>query len=925
MGPEIPENLTDGNRNLLDRLEEAEETLRALRSGEVDAILVSGPDGDQVYTLLGADETYRFMVQGMAEGALTVTRDGLILFSNEQFATILARPLERVIGANIQDFIDAADRHAVAALLSGCNGNKAEVRLDLGGPARVPAYLSAERLLCGGAECLCLIVTDLSEQKRNQEIFAAEKLARSILEQAAEAILVADTEGRIIRASRAAERLAGGPVLQRRFDQVFEIVDSAGAGYPFADILAAAESRQAIENLEVAAIAGGGRRIDLLLSAAMLSNGGSEAVGCVLHLLDITERKCRERQSKFQADILEAMAEAVIAIDPSQRVKFWNAGAERLYGLSREDTLGKRLGKAYQYLWTPASGGECGHVRADGSRIVVSFTTRRIGPEHGGGMFAVIRDITESKETEAILRESEARERNRAAELQAIMETVPVAVNIARDAECRHIVGNRMANNLLRVPEWANISPSAPQGERIAAWREMKDGREIPSADLPMQTAARTGHPVRDYEFDLVFEDGGVQTWLGNAVPLFDESGLARGAVGAFVDITEHKRTEASMRQSQKLESIGLLAGGIAHDFNNLLVGVIGNASLAKELLPASHPALELLEHVVKTGEQLANLTRQMLAYSGKGQFFIERLDLSGLVPEMSGLVQPSISKKIALHFDLHPGLPPIEADRGQMHQVLMNLVLNAAEAIGAGPGVIGVRTGVQPVDQRFIAANPDAAGLKPGTYVFLEVRDTGCGMDASTRARIFDPFFTTKFTGRGLGLAAVSGVVRGHKGAIQVVSAPGKGSCFTVLFPAVRGESRVRPAAAQEPLACDGTGTILLVDDEEAVRDMGRRALSRHGFDVLVATNGLEAIDLLRRHTDEIALVLLDLSMPGLSGLEALPELRKIRPGIKVLLSSGYNEAETMLLFQGQPVAGFIQKPYTSLRLAEKVFSALH
>ena len=233
-------------------------------------------------------------------------------------------------------------------------------------------------------------------------------------------------------------------------------------------------------------------------------------------------------------------------------------------------------------------------------------------------------------------------------------------------------------------------------------------------------------------------------------------------ALALVTDITDRKRAEEHLRQAQKLESIGMLAGGIAHDFNNLLVGVIGNASLAQDLLPQSNPAAELLEAVVKTGEQAAHLTRQMLAYAGKGQFVVEPLNLSDLVPEMTGLVQPSISKKIALHLGLDPDLPPIQADRGQMQQVFMNLALNAAEAIGSDAGMISVRTGVQDVDELYVRRSLETE-LSPGRYVLLEVRDTGCGMDEATRTRVFDPFFSTKFQGRGLGLAAVAGIVRGH------------------------------------------------------------------------------------------------------------------------------------------------------------------
>jgi CheY-like chemotaxis protein len=340
-------------------------------------------------------------------------------------------------------------------------------------------------------------------------------------------------------------------------------------------------------------------------------------------------------------------------------------------------------------------------------------------------------------------------------------------------------------------------------------------------------------------------------------------------------------------------------------------------------MLPPGDPASELVQGILRTGQQLAHLTRQMLAYSGKGRFLMEDLDLSAVVRDISDLIRPSIPKKVALQFELEEDLPGIRADRVQVQQVLMNLALNAAEAIGIHEGSVTMATGARAVNAGFKRAHLEASDLRDGEYVTFEVRDTGCGMDEEVKAKIFDPFFSTKFTGRGLGLAAVHGIVRGHEGAILVSSEPGKGSTFTVLFPA--GERRaeeIRPMAPQK--TAKGSGTVLVIDDEAIVREMVKGALQRNGWNVLVAADGLSAIDIFKRHPGHIDLALLDLSMPGMSGEETLPELRKIRPEVKVLVSSGYSEAEAMAIFSGQRVSGFVQKPYTAASLAERVKDAL-
>jgi signal transduction histidine kinase len=284
------------------------------------------------------------------------------------------------------------------------------------------------------------------------------------------------------------------------------------------------------------------------------------------------------------------------------------------------------------------------------------------------------------------------------------------------------------------------------------------------------------------------------------------EGGKAVRFLGVTLDITESKKAEDALRQAQKLESIGVLAGGIAHDFNNLLVGVIGNASLAQDSLPPGSPAAEILQRVVESGEQAAQLTRQMLAYAGKGRFLFEPVDIPAMVREAAALIQSSISKRISLSLDLDAATPAVDSDRSQMQQVFMNLALNAAEAIGSGPGEISIRTGEAALDAAQVREHLDGWPAAPGRFAFLEVKDTGCGMAAATAAKIFDPFFTTKFQGRGLGLAAVAGIVRAHRGAIRLTTAPGQGATFRVLLPAAAAPAAVAPPPAPHSEALAGS-----------------------------------------------------------------------------------------------------------------------
>jgi PAS domain S-box-containing protein len=434
----------------------------------------------------------------------------------------------------------------------------------------------------------------------------------------------------------------------------------------------------------------------------------------------------------------------------------------------------------------------------------------------------------------------------------------------------------------------------------------------------------RNGEIVEHLETVRRRKDGTVFDASLTVSPIRDGNGNYTGSSVIARDITEAKRAELHLRETQKLESLGLIAGGVAHDFNNLLVGILGNASMALESLAPSNPDRILIEHVVSASEKAAALTRQLLAYAGKGRFVTQKVDFSRLVREISSLIQASIPPNVRIRLELNDELPVVDADPGQLQQLIMNLVINGAEAVPEGEqGTVLVTTATQDVDETYLRNNWSDQTVAPGLYVMIEVHDTGSGMTAETRARIFDPFFTTKFTGRGLGLAAVMGIVRGHKGLIRVYSIPGKGSTFKILLPAGSGTAET-PNAGQRSEKLRGSGRILIVDDEPAVLGMAKKALERFGYSVVTATNGAEGVALFQEHGGEFAAVLLDMTMPVMSGDETFRRLRAIQPDVCVILSSGYNEVEAVRRFTTKGLAGFIQKPYTAAQLGEAIKGAI-
>jgi PAS domain S-box-containing protein len=454
--------------------------------------------------------------------------------------------------------------------------------------------------------------------------------------------------------------------------------------------------------------------------------------------------------------------------------------------------------------------------------------------------------------------------------------------------------------------------------------------------------ASLEGQEFFQIAYRIIHRDGTIKWVWEQGRGVFDGDELL-ALEGFIYDISDRVQAEESriemersLLSAQKLESLGILAGGIAHDFNNLLQAIVGFAELARMDLPEGEEASECIGSILEATHRATDLTRQMLAYSGRGRFSTQLLDISREVKAMAQLMESSIPRTVSLDIQLAEGLPPVEADVAQFQQVVLNLIINGAEAVGVEPGTITVSSGVMHCDEEYLRQSAFSGdGLteeqEPGEYCYLEVSDTGEGMTLEVVEKIFEPFYTTKFTGRGLGLAAVQGIIRGHGGALIIRSEPGVGSTFRVLFPSCEeGETAVLGSGSEslesileESRPAMAKGLILIADDENHVRDVARRTLERFGLEVLTASDGREALEVYSARSDEIDGVLLDLTMPRMGGEECLRKILEIRHDAKVILMSGYSEQETQDRFEGKRVVGFLEKPFNSRQLSTVLLAA--
>jgi PAS domain S-box-containing protein len=406
-----------------------------------------------------------------------------------------------------------------------------------------------------------------------------------------------------------------------------------------------------------------------------------------------------------------------------------------------------------------------------------------------------------------------------------------------------------------------------------------------------------------------------------------DKDGRPLRATGTHLDITERKqeeekrlKLEAQIQQTQKFESLNLMAGSIAHNFNNLLMVMLGNLELALDSLPPLSPERKDIENAEKAAKHAAELSNLMLTYVGHRQMAMQELDISDIIKGMSEILELALSKKAILKFkaELTPAL--FKGDPAQIRQVVMNLVSNAAEAVGDNEGTIKLTTGTMFCDRSCFPLPFQNENLPEGDYVYLEVADTGCGMDQETQEKIFDPFFTTKFQGRGLGMAVVLGILRAHRGTILLDSQPGEGTTIRILFPSLEASEKTESAAPGDKFKWKGKGTVLMIDDDTDVLLVGERMLKRLGFQVLTTPDAAEGIEIFKKLANNLDCVLINLSMPKIDGVELFHKLREIRTNIPIIICSGYTEDQVMNRFQENKPEGFIQKPYRIKQLEDKI-----
>jgi PAS domain S-box-containing protein len=651
--------------------------------------------------------------------------------------------------------------------------------------------------------------------------------------------------------------------------------------------------------------------------------GESRLTKAVLYAIERIgiQKELRENEERHRA-IFEAMEDAVYICDPDGKVEYMNPAAILR---NKRNAVGEPCHQTLHSLmeecpWCPREvlrhgGSHAREIRSPRDNRLYHISWSPLRREDGRkSVMAIFRDITSVRQTEeAVTR------------FGRIIDESLEEVHVFHGATMRYQQTNQTARrNLgysqeeLREMTPLDIIPHDFReqfGEMLDGLRRKKYPRVTFTTELLRRNSTR--YPV-EMHMQLLSQDNEL-TFVAFAMDIGERQKIER----------ERERLAEQIQKAQRLDSLSTLAGGIAHHFNNLLMTILGNAELAQQEMPPDSPLAHCLSEIEKAGTRAAGLSTQMLTFSGHGKFRVQRVDLSQIIQTMQKLLEVSVPRKIEINYELAPDLPSMGADIPQMQQVIMNLITNAVEAMGNEEGRITLRTGTMECGADYLNETLPDWKLRPGLFVFLAITDPGCGMDRETIERIFDPFFSTKFTGRGLGLAAALGIVRGHGGTINVHSEKGKGTTFTVLFPVRERRTEARRGASVESRLHDGEA-ILLVEDEQSVRTVTARILERAGYRVETAVDGVEALQILEENirAGESArpfdCVILDLTMPRMDGMETYRRMLGVAPGVPIIISSGYNEDDVLERFPDNPPEFTIQKPYQSRQLLDMTLKAV-
>ncbi len=621
--------------------------------------------------------------------------------------------------------------------------------------------------------------------------------------------------------------------------------------------------------------------------------------------------KGRNRAEERFRLAFEAVPTAIVIVDQEGKIVLANSSAEKLFGYRREELVGRsveilvpvplrrhhaalRRNFFSQQAARTIPGRDLYAQRKDGNQFPVEIALCPIETEDGPCVVSSIVDLTDRKRVESSLRESEERFRNMA-------DSAPVMICASGPDKLGTFFNKG----------WLSFTGRLMEQELGTGWTQSLHPDDVERA-YASYSASFDERRQCHVEYRLRRADGEYRWILCSGGPRFGPDGVFAGYVGTCIDITEFKRTQEEALARQKFESLGVLTGGIAHDFNNLLGSILAEAELAQTNMAAGLVPVEEVRKIRAVAIRASEIVRELMIYAGKDKANLDLVDLSVLVEEMLELLKISISKHAILKTDLDRKLPPMRVNPAQIRQVVMNLILNASEALGERGGAITVRTSFVAAG-RCVAAN-GTAKIPEGDHLRLEVSDTGPGMPEEVQARIFDPFFSTKLAGRGLGLAVVHAIVSAYGGVINLFSKPGEGTRFEVFLPcAAEGALEVRRAAVAAPAesAPRTTGAVLLVEDEDGLRIAVSKMLGKRGFSVIEACDGSVAIDVLRSKKSEIDVILLDMTIPGIPSREVIAEAQRIRPNVKVILTTAYSREMAARSFKAPQVKGFIRKPY--------------